>query len=93
MSFGVGIFLGVHVKFVVCNQTTMESSETRYDLGWRANVESVFGRNPWLWLLPVYGAGPVGDGACAPASADQLISCMRLVNVSSLLIGDILWQE
>ena len=44
----------------------MEPCETRYDLGWRKNVESVFGRNPWLWLLPLYGAGPVGDGVTWP---------------------------
>lgn len=44
----------------------MEPCETRYDLGWRNNVESVFGRNPWLWLVPVFGAGPVGDGVTWP---------------------------
>ena len=59
-------FLAVHLKFVYYNQTTIESDDTDYDVGWRRNVESVFGANPWLWLLPVFGKGPVGDGVHWP---------------------------
>ena len=59
-------FLGVHLKFVYYNQTTIESDDTNFDVGWRRNVESVFGANRWLWLLPVIGHGPVGDGVHWP---------------------------
>eukprot|EP01083_Nonionella_stella_P033623 92022_1 len=60
-------FLGFHLNLVLTSQTTLEfslsSSRPRnwrspYDLGSkRANFESVFGRSPWQWLLPV----PVND--------------------------------
>ena len=29
----------------------------------------VFGTNPWLWLLPVWGGGPAGDGVHWPSKA------------------------
>eukprot|EP00802_Teleaulax_amphioxeia_P016074 Tamp_16182.p1 GENE.Tamp_16182~~Tamp_16182.p1 ORF type:complete len:330 (-),score=44.87 Tamp_16182:493-1452(-) len=59
-------FLAVHLKFVYYNQTTIEADDTNYDVGWRQNFESVFGSNPWLWLLPVVAGGPVGDGVHWP---------------------------
>jgi hypothetical protein len=39
-------------------QTTIESDADDFDVGWRRNVTSVFGDDPRLWLLPVYGGGP-----------------------------------
>lgn len=62
---GFGAF---HVKMVLTNETTIEpgrgclAGRSKYNVGWRKNVESVMGENPWLWLLPVYGSGPTGDG-------------------------------
>lgn len=51
---------------MIYNQTTIETDGTDFDNGWRANVESVFGKNPWLWAIPVFGDGPVGDGVHWP---------------------------
>ena len=31
------------------------------------------GTNPWLWLVPVYGGGPAGDGISWPTN-DQSTS-------------------
>uniref|UniRef100_A0A7S4P7B2 Palmitoyltransferase n=1 Tax=Guillardia theta TaxID=55529 RepID=A0A7S4P7B2_GUITH len=62
LAFAVTLFFLFHLRFVYYNQTTIEADDRRYDVGWRKNFESVFGRNPWLWALPVYGSGPVGDG-------------------------------
>ena len=60
-------FGGFHLKMALTNETTIEpgsgcSGQSRYHVGWRANLESVLGDNPRLWLLPVYGNGPTGDG-------------------------------
>ena len=37
------------------NETTIEDDGSRFDMGFRKNIESVFGANPYLWLIPVYG--------------------------------------
>ena len=51
-------------------QTTIESNlKGKYDVGLRGNWEQVFGPNPWLWFIPVYGTGPVGDGLSWPVNA------------------------
>ena len=34
------------------------------------------GENPWLWLLPVYGSGPSGDGVHWPI--DEVTARQRL---------------
>ena len=51
---------------VLLNRTTLDAEQTRYDLGPRANWEQVFGRRPHLWPLPLYGAGPGGNGVSWP---------------------------
>jgi len=66
LAVAVAGFLAVHLKFVYYNQTTIESDDRDFDVGWRHNFESVFGANRWLWLLPVVGSGPVGDGVHWP---------------------------
>jgi hypothetical protein len=40
---------------VLYNETTIEDDGSRFDMGFRKNIESVFGANPYLWLIPVYG--------------------------------------
>lgn len=66
---GFGAF---HVKMVFTNETTIEpgrgflAGRSKYNIGWRSNWESVMGENPWLWLIPVYGNGPSGDGVHWP---------------------------
>ena len=61
---------GFHLKLAYYNQTTIESDTTEYDVGWRNNLESIFGDNPWLWLIPVVGKGPIGDGIHWPQNGD-----------------------
>eukprot|EP01047_Picozoa_sp_COSAG01_P057126 COSAG01_NODE_6567_length_3605_cov_4.754136_3_plen_200_part_00 len=68
-----------HVKMCCTNETSIEpgdscSGRSRYNVGVRANLESVFGTNPRLWLLPIYGEGPSGDGIhwpCVPMRTAQ----------------------
>ena len=37
-----------------------------FDVGARRNRESVFGKDPRYWFLPVWGKGPDGDGVHWP---------------------------
>lgn len=64
--FAVALFLfgGLHWYLALRNQTSVEGYDRsqKYDLGYRRNLETVFGRNRLYWLLPVYHEGPVGDG-------------------------------
>lgn len=53
---------------VLLNRTTLDAEQTHYDLGPRANWEQVFGRRVHLWPLPLYGAGPAGNGVSWPIS-------------------------
>eukprot|EP00298_Acanthocystis_sp_HF-20_P001886 c12360_g1_i2.p1 GENE.c12360_g1_i2~~c12360_g1_i2.p1 ORF type:complete len:286 (-),score=81.64 c12360_g1_i2:27-884(-) len=63
----LGAFLEYHLKLVINNETTIDEGQVpEYNVGWRKNVEQVFGRNKWLWLVPVFGDGPVGDGVNWP---------------------------
>mmetsp|Transcript_26369 Transcript_26369/g.26006 ORF Transcript_26369/g.26006 Transcript_26369/m.26006 type:complete len:233 (+) Transcript_26369:288-986(+) len=62
-------FTKFHVKLIMKNSTTIESldntaSTGNYDLKSARNWLQVFGRNPWLWIVPYYGKSgkPVGDG-------------------------------
>lgn len=66
-ALGVALifFAFFHLNMAAKNETTIESfgyADPRYDLGAEANLEQVFGRNKLMWLLPVYGDGPCGDG-------------------------------
>ncbi len=79
---GFGAF---HVKMAFTNETTIEpgrgclAGRSQYNVGWRKNWESVMGENPWLWLLPVYGGGPSGDGVHWPI--DEVAARQRLDEV------------
>ena len=76
---GFGAF---HMKMAFTNETTIEPGRgflvgrSQYNVGWRKNWESVMGENPWLWLLPVYGDGPSGDGVHWPI--DEVAARQRL---------------
>ena len=37
-----------------------------FNVGRRRNWEQVFGTNPWLWFVPVFGSGPAGNGLVWP---------------------------
>ncbi|KAF0906975.1 hypothetical protein E2562_013555 [Oryza meyeriana var. granulata] len=53
-------FIGMHASLVTRNTTSIEVHERRnlvswkYDLGWRKNLEQVFGTKKLLWFLPLY---------------------------------------
>ncbi|KAL4428875.1 hypothetical protein ABPG74_001362 [Tetrahymena malaccensis] len=51
----------------------IESNQNVYDLGKRKNFYQVFGQNPILWLLPVFGESgrPYGDGVAWNKNAFQ----------------------
>jgi palmitoyltransferase len=90
LGLALTCFLGFHVKLVIKNETTIEEgSVPQYDLGWRQNVEMVFGRNPYLWLIPVYGSGPSGDGVHWPVNDDSSGGggAMRLLTKSDSIEG------
>jgi palmitoyltransferase len=64
-------FFKFHVKLVMKNSTTIENLDRRnihrdsnYDMGSVFNWMQVFGKNPWLWVLPITGKSgkPLGDG-------------------------------
>ena len=55
-------FFGFHFHMVLRNTTTIEASARGFDVGWRKNLESVMGTNPYLWFVPIWGTGPAGDG-------------------------------
>lgn len=60
-------FLWFHFQMVMKNQTTIDGDRfPQFDVGTRANLQQVFGRNVWLWLLPLYCSGPDGDGVHWP---------------------------
>lgn len=64
-------FYRFHIQLVLSNSTTIENLEQaegeivlKYDQGRQLNWMQVFGRNPWLWVVPLYGKSgkPLGDG-------------------------------
>lgn len=59
-------FGGFHVRMVLTNETTIEGPSPDFDVGARRNWESVFGKDPRYWFLPVWGKGPDGDGVHWP---------------------------
>ncbi|KAM3365180.1 hypothetical protein ACQJBY_015125 [Aegilops geniculata] len=53
-------FICMHTSLAASNTTSIEVYERKktcsweYDLGWRKNLEQVFGTNKLLWFLPMY---------------------------------------
>lgn len=85
VSLGVALvfFAFFHVSMAARNETTIEScglADPRYNLGAEANLEQVFGRSKWLWLIPVYGVGPVGDGLHWPTRAAGVDESSRVLS-------------
>mgnify|MGYP002475300665 FL=1 len=71
LSVVLSLFFKFHLKLLFRNSTTIENMDKKtqqrqntYDKGPKSNWEQVFGRNPWLWFLPMHGASgkPIGDG-------------------------------
>jgi len=72
-------FCPFHIRMAMLNETTIEGPSPAFDVGMRKNWQQVFGKNAWLWFLPVYGGGPDGDGlhwpsrhAKSPAQEEEL---------------------
>lgn len=76
VTFLTGIltsFTRFHLQLITKNSTTIENFDknfdsTIYNMGTKKNWTQVFGRNPWLWGLPIYGqtGRPIGDGVIWP---------------------------
>lgn len=60
-------FFSFHLRMVLLNETTIEGRAPLFNVGYRKNWEQVFGSEPLLWFIPVYGKGPVGDGVHWPS--------------------------
>jgi hypothetical protein len=63
-------FATFHVRMVLLNETTIEGPSPVFDVGRRKNWESVFGKEPLYWFLPLWGTGPCGDGVHWPTADD-----------------------
>ncbi len=62
----LGAFGGWHLWLAARGRTTLARSDATYDIGWRANMEQVFGARRWAWALPLALGGPSVDGLSYP---------------------------
>mmetsp|Transcript_27227 Transcript_27227/g.48927 ORF Transcript_27227/g.48927 Transcript_27227/m.48927 type:complete len:335 (-) Transcript_27227:41-1045(-) len=70
LSIVMTFFSKFHMKLILYNKTTIEMLDKKnlhkgnFNCGTLFNWMQVFGRNPWLWLIPVTGKSgkPLGDG-------------------------------
>ena len=71
LTFTISLFFKFHVKLILSNSTTIDNMDKKniqksnvYDKGSTLNWYQVFGRNKFLWLLPITGISgkPIGDG-------------------------------
>lgn len=70
LSVVLSFFSKFHLKLLFENKTTIEMLDKKnihqgnFNCGTLFNWMQVFGRNPWLWLLPITGKSgkPLGDG-------------------------------
>jgi len=97
MFIVVSMFFRFHVTLVIQNLTTIEHMDRRrsdgarneivnYDMGIYYNFIQIFGKNPWLWFLPVTlkSGKPVGDGVVwpqKPSNAQRYEIDMSIRNV------------
>jgi hypothetical protein len=60
------------------NQTSIEGpiASQPYRLSIERNLEQVLGANKRLWLLPIWGQGPVGDGVHWPLASGGFDGCI-----------------
>jgi len=97
MFIVVSMFFRFHVTLVIQNLTTIEHMDRKrgnearnevvnYDMGVYYNFIQIFGKNPWLWFLPVTlkSGKPVGDGVVwpqKPSNAQKYEIDMSIRNV------------
>ena len=78
-------FLRFHIGLIINNYTTLEMLEMRrnardeemqespYNLGAYYNWMQVFGKNWWIWPIPIFlsSGGPLGDGIIWPKASPE----------------------
>ena len=62
-AVALALFSVAHFYMAARNQSSLEDSKfsKRYDLGWRQNMQTVFGLDSRLWFLPLHST-LLGDG-------------------------------
>ena len=60
-------FMPFHCRMVCLNETTIEGPSPEFDAGMKRNWRQVMGKERWMWLLPIWGSGPDGDGVHWPS--------------------------
>lgn len=66
----ISLFFKFHFRLILTNSTTIENMDKKsgpkdtYSKGTTNNWLQVFGKNKWLWVLPMTGVSgkPIGDG-------------------------------
>jgi palmitoyltransferase len=66
----ISMFFRFHLRLILTNSTTIENMDKKntvkdtYTKGTANNWFQVFGKNKWLWMLPMTGVSgkPIGDG-------------------------------
>ncbi|XP_066394815.1 probable protein S-acyltransferase 12 isoform X1 [Miscanthus floridulus] len=77
-------FIGMHTSLVTRNTTSIEvydrkkSVSWKYDLGWKRNLEQVFGTKKLLWFVPLYSTEdlhniPALRGLEFPTRSDAIV--------------------
>ena len=70
LTVTISFFFKFHARLILTNSTTIENMDKKtiqkdsFNRGLINNWYQVFGRNKWLWLLPMTGISgkPIGDG-------------------------------
>ena len=56
--------------------TRLPKALNPYNLGWKKNVRSIMGPNPWYWILPISiptaYSQITGDGHTFPVNTDRM---------------------
>lgn len=79
-SVTLSFFFKFHLGLVWNNSTTIETLDKKnakkkgFSQGVQKNLMQTFGKNPWLWLLPMTGASgkPIGDGVTWTSAIQDL---------------------
>nr|CAB3454256.1 unnamed protein product [Digitaria exilis] len=77
-------FIGMHTSLVTSNTTSIEVHERRksvswkYDVGWKRNLEQVFGTKKLFWFVPLYSTEdlhniPALRGLEFPTRSDTIV--------------------
>jgi len=63
-AIALSLFVVAHFYMAAKNQTSLEGEREsrRYNRGWKKNMQSVFGKDPRFWFVPMHRSQLVGDG-------------------------------